>query len=78
MRSEYTPVAMISASQAALTTPFRELEDASHWMGPLASAMARRLGLNVTILLSGPIGEIGGTVDVRGYVCIFVLAVPLC
>ncbi|TFK80859.1 hypothetical protein K466DRAFT_503161 [Polyporus arcularius HHB13444] len=43
------------------------LEEASHWLPSLAQSLSKRLGLNVSILLTGPIGSSGGRIDVKGY-----------
>ena len=42
----------------------RELQAAGHWLRAFADHVAKRLGMNVTIMLAGPIG-------VRWYVCIW-------
>ncbi|TFK78369.1 hypothetical protein K466DRAFT_507386 [Polyporus arcularius HHB13444] len=42
------------------------LEEASTWIHPLAESLHKRLGLNVSILLTGPMGSSGGRIDVKG------------
>ncbi|TFK81022.1 hypothetical protein K466DRAFT_569297 [Polyporus arcularius HHB13444] len=42
------------------------LEDAATWLHPLAQSLSKRLGLNVSILLTGPMGSSGGRIDVKG------------
>ncbi|RDX39964.1 hypothetical protein OH76DRAFT_1423985 [Lentinus brumalis] len=41
------------------------LEEASGWIHPLAESLSKRVGLNVSILLTGPIGSSGGRIDVK-------------
>ncbi|KAI9068913.1 hypothetical protein FKP32DRAFT_1671815 [Trametes sanguinea] len=43
----------------------RELEASQHWLTAFAEHVARRVGMNVTILLAGPIGANGGEIGVR-------------
>ncbi|KAI9068202.1 hypothetical protein FKP32DRAFT_1672416 [Trametes sanguinea] len=50
------------------TTPeeyHQELEACQHWLSAFAEHVSRRVGMNVTILLAGPIGEKGGEIGVR-------------
>ncbi|OJT01848.1 hypothetical protein TRAPUB_7680 [Trametes pubescens] len=42
-----------------------ELQAASHWLPTFAEHISRRLGMNVSIFLAGPIGEHGGDPGVR-------------
>ncbi|OJT11518.1 hypothetical protein TRAPUB_11936 [Trametes pubescens] len=42
-----------------------ELEASGHWLNAFAEHVSRRTGMNVTILLAGPIGENGGEIGVR-------------
>ncbi|RDX39725.1 hypothetical protein OH76DRAFT_1490873 [Lentinus brumalis] len=41
------------------------LEEAATWLHPLAESLSKRLGLNVSILLTGPMGSSGGRIDVK-------------
>ncbi|TFK81054.1 hypothetical protein K466DRAFT_604816 [Polyporus arcularius HHB13444] len=41
------------------------LDEASHWLPSFADALSKYLGLNVSVLLSGPIGSKGGRIDVK-------------
>ncbi|KAJ2970840.1 hypothetical protein NUW54_g12641 [Trametes sanguinea] len=43
----------------------RELEASQHWLSAFAEHVSRRLGMNITIFLSGPIGQNGGEIGVR-------------
>ncbi|RPD67895.1 hypothetical protein L226DRAFT_527577 [Lentinus tigrinus ALCF2SS1-7] len=42
------------------------LSEAKGWLPQFADSLAKRLGLNVSILLTGPIGDSGGRIDVKG------------
>ncbi|RDX42696.1 hypothetical protein OH76DRAFT_1488412 [Lentinus brumalis] len=41
------------------------LEEASHWLPGFADALSKYLGLNASVVLSGPIGSKGGRIDVK-------------
>ncbi|KAI9066808.1 hypothetical protein FKP32DRAFT_1601524 [Trametes sanguinea] len=43
----------------------RELEASQHWLSAFAEHVSRRLGMNVTIFLTGPVGEKGGEIGLR-------------
>lgn len=53
---------------ASISPPFSELQAAGHWLNTFAEHISRRLGMNVSIFIAGPIGENGGEVGVRWYV----------
>ncbi|CDO74328.1 hypothetical protein BN946_scf184348.g3 [Trametes cinnabarina] len=42
-----------------------ELQVAGHWLKPFLEHVSRRLGMNVSLFLAGPIGDSGGEVGVR-------------
>ncbi len=56
---------------------FRALVEASHWLPGFADALSVYLGLNVSLMLSGPIGAKGGRIDVKAYVCLYIYGVSL-
>jgi hypothetical protein len=41
------------------------LNNALHYLQPVADAAAAKFGMNVSILLAGPIGDKGGAIGVR-------------